>query len=67
MKSNLCDYNDAYILIRGDITIIGRNVATQVTFKNYAPFIKCTTKIDETTMSNTEYLNLVMSMHNLLK
>ena len=29
LKSNLCDYNDAYILVRGDITIIVHNV-TQV-------------------------------------
>ena len=26
LKSNLCDYNDAYILVRGDITIAGRNL-----------------------------------------
>ena len=28
-KSTLCDYNDAYLLLRGDITIIGHQ-ATQV-------------------------------------
>ena len=33
LKSNLCDYNDAYIFVTGDITIIGCNLATQVTFK----------------------------------
>ena len=33
LKSNLCDYNDAYILVRGNITIIGHTV-TQATFKN---------------------------------
>ena len=33
LKSNLCDYNDAYILVRGNITIIGHAV-TQATFKN---------------------------------
>ena len=46
--SNLCDYNNAYILVRGDITIIG-HIATQVAFKNCAPFIKSITKIDVTT------------------
>ena len=37
LKSNLWDYNDAYILVRADITMIGNNV-TQVAFKNCAPF-----------------------------
>ena len=39
-KSNLCDYNDAYLSVRGDITIIGHE-ATQVAFKNCAAFTKC--------------------------
>ena len=28
------NFNDAYILVRGDITILGHNGGTQVTFKN---------------------------------
>ena len=32
LKSNLCDYNDAYILVRGDITLIEYN-GIQVAFK----------------------------------
>ena len=32
-KSNLFDYNDAWILVRGDITIIGHQV-TEIAFKN---------------------------------
>ena len=39
LKSNLCDYSGAYILVRGKIIIVGNN-ATQAAFKNYAPFIK---------------------------
>ena len=49
LKSNLFDYNDAYILVKSDITIVGRNFDTQVAFKICAPFIKCITKIDGTT------------------
>ena len=37
LKSNLCDYNDAYILARSNITIIGYPI-TQAEFKNCAPF-----------------------------
>ena len=63
MKFNLCDYG-AYILVTGGITIIGHQ-ATQVAFKNCAPFTKCITKIDETTIDHAENLDLVMAMYNL--
>ena len=43
LKSNLCGYNDSYILVRGDITATTAP-ATQVSFENYAPFSKCITK-----------------------
>ena len=41
VKSNLCDYSDAYILATGDITATGGNANTKVAFKNCAPFTKC--------------------------
>ena len=50
-SSNLCDYNDAYILVRGEITIIGHNVI-QLAFKNCAPFTKHVTKIDGITIDH---------------
>ena len=40
---------------------------TQVAFKNCAPFTKCFTKIDETTIDDAEDLYSVMPMHNLIK
>ena len=40
LKSNLCDYNDAYILGKDNITVTGAPV-TQASFKNCAPFSKC--------------------------
>ena len=43
-QSNPCDYDNAYILVRGDINIIGHNV-TQVAFKNCATLTKYFTKI----------------------
>ena len=66
LKSNLCDYNDAYILVRGDITVVAAP-ATQVAFKNCAPFTKCITKIDGTTIDDAEDLDLVMPMYNLIE
>ena len=67
LESSLCEYSDAYILVRGDITIADRNLATEVTFKNCAPFTKCITKIGETTIDDAENLDLVMSMYNLIE
>ena len=66
LKSNICDYNDTYILVRGDITITAAG-ATQVAFKNCAPFTKCITKIDGTTIDDAEDLDLVMPMYNLIE
>ena len=65
LKSNR-DYNDAYILLRGNVTIIGHQV-TQVAFKNCAPFTKCITKITGTTIDDAEDLDLVMPMYNLIE
>ena len=65
LKSNR-DYNDAYILLRGNVTIIGHQV-TQVAFKNCAPFTKCVTKITGTTIDDAEDLDLVMPMYNLIE
>ena len=66
LKSNICDYNDTYILVRGDITITAAG-ATQVAFKNCAPFTKCITKIDGTTIDDAEDLDLVIPMYNLIE
>ena len=54
LKSNLCDYKDPYILVTGDITVVAAP-ATQVAFKNCAPFIKYITKIDGTTIDDLRF------------
>ena len=64
-KSNFCDYNVAYILVRSDITVVVAP-ATQVAFKNCGPFTNCATKTDETTIDDAENLDLVMPMYNLI-
>ena len=53
LKFSLCDFNDAYIFVRGNITIVNDN-GTQAVFKNCAPFTKCITKIDVTTIDDAE-------------
>ena len=66
LKSNLCDYNDAYNLVTGNITIIEDN-GHGVAFKNCAPYTNCITKTDGTTIGYAEDLDLVMPMYNLLE
>ena len=66
LKSSLCDYNDAYILVRGDI-IVTAGGATQVAFKNCEPFTKCIKKIDGTTIDDAEDLDLVMRMYSIIE
>ena len=70
LKSDLCDFNDAYIVVKGTTTVtnpdnIKRNKA--VTFKNNAPFINSISKINGIKIDNAEDSDVVMSMYNLLE
>ena len=65
IESSLCDYSDAYILVTGNITATPNHAATQVVFRNCAPFEKCRTKINETFVDETDFINITMPMYNL--
>ena len=71
LRSDLCDYSDAYIVVKGDITLEGDNDANKrnknLAFKNNAPFINCISKINGVKIDNAEDLDVVMPMYNLLK
>ena len=67
LESSLCDYSDAYILVTGDITAAPDNEATQVIFKNCAPFEKCRTKTNETFVDEADFINITMPMYNLIE
>ena len=48
LRSDLCDFSDAYIVVKGDITVTNPNNAKRnkaVAFKNNAPFINCISKL----------------------
>ena len=66
LKSNLCDYNKVYVLVRSNITVAAAP-ATQVSFKNCVPFTKCITEIDGATIDDAKDLDLVMPMYNLIE
>ena len=65
-KSNLCDYNNTYILVRGDITVTAAP-EKQVSFKNCTSFSKYISKIDGTTTDDAKDLDLVMPIYKLLE
>ena len=77
LKLSLCDYSDAYILVKGIITINGAGVdaaARQaderdrgVAFKNCAPFTNCISEINNTQVGNAKDINIVMPMYNLIE
>ena len=67
IESSLCDYSDAYILVTGNITATPNNAATQVVFKNCAPFEKCRTEINETFVDEADFINITMPMYNLIE
>ena len=41
IKSSLCDYSDAYIIVTGDIKITVIGADTNAAFKNCALFTRC--------------------------
>ena len=70
LKSSLCDYSDAYILVIGRITITGAGddaAARQaderdkgIEFKNCAPFTNCISEINNTQVDNAKDIDIVM-------
>ena len=67
LRSDVCDFSDAYIVVKGQITVTNLNNAKRnkaVAFKNNAPFINCISKVNGVKIDNAENLDVVMPMHN---
>ena len=78
LRSNLCDYSDAYMLVKGTITVGAPGVNNNannirnkrnrpVILKSNVPFVSCITKINGELIEDADDLDIVMSMYNLLK
>ena len=75
LRSILCDYSDAYILVKGNISVnynaaegaAANNANKKVIFKNCAPFTNCISKINNTQIDNAEYIDIAMHMYNLIE
>ena len=75
LRSSLCDYSDAYIIAKGNISVnnnAGAGAAAndtnkKVMFKNYSLFTNCISKINNNQIDNAEYIDIVMPMYNLIE
>ena len=78
LRSNLCDYSDVYILVKGTITVKapgvnynGDNIRHKrnrpLILKNIAPFVSCITRINGELIEDVDELDIVMSKYNLLE
>ena len=77
LRSHLCDYADAYILVKGTITVTGvRDDAAakqldernkDVIFKNCVLFPKCISRINNKDIDNAKGINVVIAMYNLIE
>ena len=74
LRSSLCDYRDAYILVKGTITVdntaagaAANNTNKKVIFKNCAPFTNCISKINNIQVDDANDIDIVMSMYNLIE
>ena len=71
LRSDLCDYNDAYTAVKGTITVNAdndndeNNNIRSLAFKNNEPFISSISKINVVLVENSEDLDVIMPMYNL--
>ena len=75
LKSSLCDYSDAHILVKGTIAVNktaaadanANNTSQKVVFKNCAPFTNCISEINNTQVDNAKDIDILMPMFNLIE
>ena len=75
LKSSLCDYSDAYIHVRGTVTVNNtaaadadaNNTNKKVLFKNFAPFTRCISEVNNTNVNDTKDTDIVMPVYNLIE
>ena len=78
LRSNLCDYSDAYILVKATITVTAAGVNNNANnirdkrnspliLKNNAPFVSCITKTNGELIEDADDLDIVIPMYNLLE
>ena len=74
LRSSLCDYSDACILVIGNTSVnndagagaAANNINKKVIFKNCTPFTYCISKINNTQIDNAQNIDIVMPIYNLV-
>ena len=72
---NLCDYSDAYILVKATITVpntgaadmAANNTNKKEIFKNCAPCTDCITELNNTQVNDPQKVDVIMLMYNLME
>ena len=75
LKSSLCDYSDAYILVKGTIPVNNTSAAgvatnntnKKVILKDCSPFTNCISEINNIQIDNAKDIDTVMPMYNLIE
>ena len=75
VRSILCHYSNAYILVKGTITVLNaatagaavNNTNTKVIFKNCAQFTDCIAEINNIQEDDAQKFDIVMPMYNLIE
>ena len=65
LRSSLCNYSDAYLLVKVNITVnntaaagaASNNAAKKVIFENCAPFTNCVSKINNIEIDNAQNID----------
>ena len=74
LRPNLCDYSDAYILVKQTIAV--NNTATaaapnnrnkKLIFKNCTPFVKCISEINNIQIDSAKDIYIVLLMYNSIE
>ena len=72
LRSDLCHYSDAYIIVKETITVQAENNRAinrynrNLILKNNAPYIKCISKTNNILIDNAEDLHIVMFLYSLI-
>ena len=75
LRSSLCDYSDAYMLVKGNVAVNNTaaegaaiyNTDKKVVFKSCAPFTNCINKINNTQIDDAEYIDMVIPMYSIIE
>ena len=75
LKSSLCEHSDAYILVKGTLTVPNtaaadadtNNTNKRLIFKGCAPFINCISEINNTKVDNDKGIDIIMPIYNLIE